>query len=270
MVQSNPLVSDYTILGSNGELHQLVNAVTPAAVNATYELEVASADGGTFTITFKGQTTAPIAYDASAATVQAALLALTNLDTGDVVASGGALGTNPVVLTMGGDYAGRKVSGFSVNGALLTGAGADVAINPGVVGSPAGTTEWLANVSQVDAKITVDRLEVRRSGTRKTGYKRGAISGDGTITGYKVTSKFVTAMAGEMQDETNPPAPLVLDIVLDDPESLGVERLRLKFVKLWELPIGFNVGDIVEEAIPFTFEDIEVLEEITGDMTVPA
>lgn len=270
MVQSNPLVSDYTILGSNGELHQVTNPNSPAAVNAVLELEVASATGGTFTITFKGQTTGNIAYNASAATVQTALLALTNLDTGDVTGSGGALGTAPVALTFAGDYAGLKISGISVNGANLTGVGASVAINTTTQGSPAGTTEWLANVSQVEAKITVDRLEVRRSGTRKMGYKRGAISGDGTITGYKVTSKFVAAMAGEMQDETNPPVPLMLDVVLDDPEALGTERIRLKFVKLWELPMGFNVGDIVEEAIPFTFEDIEVLEEITGDMTVPA
>lgn len=266
MVQANPLVSDFTILGSFGELHQVVNPTTPAAVNAVKELEVVGT-GGTFTITAKGQTTAPIAYNAAAATVQAALLALTVFDTGDVVASGGALAASPVALTFGADYAGIKVGGITVNGGSLTGPGAAVTINDTTVGSPAGTTEWLANISQVEAKITVDKMEVKRSGTRKTGYKRGAISGDGTLTGYKVTSRFVRAMAGEMQDETNPPAPLILDIVLDDPESLGAERIRLKDVKLWELPMGFNVGDIVEEAIPITFEDIEILEEITGQMT---
>lgn len=272
MVQPNPLVSDYVILGSNGELHQVVNASSPAATNATFELEVGNAEGGTFKIGFKGQWTAPIAYNAAAAAVQSALLALTNLDTGDVVASGGALMTNPVVLTMGGAFAGVKVpaNSFAVDGTSLTGTDVTVTIDRLTEGSPAGTTEWLANVSQVEARISVDRLEVRRSGTRKMGYKRGAISGDGTITGYKVTSRFVQAIAGEMQDETNPPPPLMLDIVLDDPESLGTERIRLKYVKLWELPMGFNVGDIVEEAIPITFEDIQVLEEITGDVTVPA
>lgn len=267
MVQSAPLVSDYTILGSNGELHQVTNPASPAAVDAVIELEVASATDGTFTITFKGQTTAALDHDASAAAVQAALLALTNLDTGDVVATGGALGTSPVVLTFGNDFAGLKVNAPTVNGGALVGAGAAVTANVTTEGAPAGTTEWLANVNQVDAKITVDKLEVRRSGTRRMGYKRGAISGDGTITGYKVTSRFVQSIAGEMQDETNPPAPLVLDVVLDDPESLGTERVRLHQVKLWELPFGWNVGDIVEEALPFTFEDITILEEITGEMT---
>lgn len=49
-------------------------------------------EGGTFTLTYAGQTTAAIAYDASAADVQAALVALSNLDPGDVVVSDGSGG----------------------------------------------------------------------------------------------------------------------------------------------------------------------------------
>ncbi len=267
MVQSNPLVSDYTILGSYGELHQVTDLVTAGGVNEVQTVEVASATGGTFTLTFQGQTTAAIAYNASASTVQAALLALTNLASGDLVASGGALGTAPVTLSFGGEWADRNVPQVQANGAGLTGTGATVETDTTTQGQSAGTQTWLANVSQVEARITVDRQRIRRSGTRKTGYKRGAIEADGTITGFKVTSRYVAAMAGEMEDESAPPAPMVLDIVLDDPESLGVERVRLLDVKLWELPMGFNVGDVIEEAIPFTFEDIRVLETITGQMT---
>ncbi|MFG0247833.1 MAG: hypothetical protein ACF8OB_03015 [Phycisphaeraceae bacterium JB051] len=43
--------------------------------------------GGTFTITYDGQTTAAIAYDASAQAVQDALEALSNVDPGDIVVS---------------------------------------------------------------------------------------------------------------------------------------------------------------------------------------
>ena len=268
MVQAKPLVSDYTILGNYGELHQVVDAASPGAVNEVQNLEVSGASGGTIKLTFNGQQTAAIAYDASASAVQAALLALTNLDSGDLVASGGALGTAPVVLTFGAAWAGRNVPRITVDAGSLTGGGV-AEVETDTEGAGAGTTLWLANVNQVDAKITVDRQEIRRSGTRKTGYKRGAITGDGTITGYKVTSRFVSAMAGEMENETNPPAPLVLDVVLADPESLGVEKVRLIDVKLWELPFGFNVGDVIEEALPFTFEDVRVLEEITGQMTRP-
>ncbi len=43
--------------------------------------------GGTFTLTYNGQTTSPITYNASAAVVQSALEALSNIAAGDVVVS---------------------------------------------------------------------------------------------------------------------------------------------------------------------------------------
>jgi hypothetical protein len=45
--------------------------------------------GGTFTLTYSGQTTAAIAYNANAAAVQSALEALSNLAPGDVTVTGG-------------------------------------------------------------------------------------------------------------------------------------------------------------------------------------
>jgi hypothetical protein len=46
------------------------------------------ATGGTYTLTWMGQTTAPIAWNANAATIQAALEALSNVAPGDVVVGG--------------------------------------------------------------------------------------------------------------------------------------------------------------------------------------
>ncbi len=45
-------------------------------------------DGGTFTLTYRGQTTAAIAWDANAAAIQAALEALSSVNSGDVTVSG--------------------------------------------------------------------------------------------------------------------------------------------------------------------------------------
>jgi hypothetical protein len=47
--------------------------------------------GGTFTLSFSGQTTAAIAYNASAATVQAALQGLSSIGSGNVLVAGAAL-----------------------------------------------------------------------------------------------------------------------------------------------------------------------------------
>ena len=63
--------------------------------------------GGTFTLNYDGQVTAAIAYNATAATVQAALIALSNLAPGDVTVTGTAGG--PWTVTFGGARAGINV-----------------------------------------------------------------------------------------------------------------------------------------------------------------
>lgn len=83
--------------------------------------ETGTTSSGTFTLTFRGETTAPIAYDAAAATIQTALLLLSNLDSGDVVVSGGAAGTNPVIFTFGGIYASTNVPLIVVDNTSVVG-----------------------------------------------------------------------------------------------------------------------------------------------------
>lgn len=75
--------------------------------------------GGTFTLTFNGQTTAPIAYNAASTAVQSALVALSNVETGDITVAGSAGG--PYTITFAGQFAGNDMSQISANGAALTG-----------------------------------------------------------------------------------------------------------------------------------------------------
>lgn len=108
-------------------------------ITGTYSLtnEVQSlTEGGagltSYTITYAGQTTGAIDDDATAATVQTALEALSNLAPGDVVVTGT---TNPIemVVTFGGTLAGTNVASFTttptggtgvVNVAVVTQGGA--------------------------------------------------------------------------------------------------------------------------------------------------
>jgi hypothetical protein len=79
----------------------VLNPVVALAVAEVSNIDV-DATGGTFTITWNGQTTAVIAYNAVAATVQAALEALSNINVGDVVVTGGVGqdgGGAPYILT---------------------------------------------------------------------------------------------------------------------------------------------------------------------------
>lgn len=92
------------------------------AVNEVQTLTITGTpDGGTFTLTFDGVTTATIAYNADAAAVQSALVALANVNTGDVVCGGGALPGTPVTITFGGRYAGRNMPLITADGSSLTG-----------------------------------------------------------------------------------------------------------------------------------------------------
>lgn len=77
--------------------------------------------GGTFTLTYAGQVTAAIAYDATAAAVLSALEALSNIAVGDVVVTGGPGPGTPYVVTFGGALGAADVAQMTANGTGLTG-----------------------------------------------------------------------------------------------------------------------------------------------------
>jgi hypothetical protein len=80
-----------------------------------------SPTGGTFTLTWSSQTTSGIAYNASAATVLAALEALSNIDPGDVVVYGGPLPTYPIQVRFTGPKAAAAQTAITGSAASLTG-----------------------------------------------------------------------------------------------------------------------------------------------------
>jgi hypothetical protein len=77
--------------------------------------------GGTYTLSFSGQTTSGIAYNATAGAVQSALEALSNIASGDVVCAGGPHPGTPVTVTFGGNYDGADVPQMTASAAGLTG-----------------------------------------------------------------------------------------------------------------------------------------------------
>jgi hypothetical protein len=104
-------------------------------VNEVQSLVATGGTAGTFTLTFIGQTTAPIAFDATAAEVQAALEALSNVNPGDIVAAGGPLPATPVTLTFGGQYAGQDVPALVVADSVTDGDAVITTTTPGVAAS---------------------------------------------------------------------------------------------------------------------------------------
>ena len=77
--------------------------------------------GGTFTLSYGGDTTSAIAYNASAATIQTALEALNTIPVGSVACTGGALPGTPVTVTFQDELATTDVDLLVADASSLTG-----------------------------------------------------------------------------------------------------------------------------------------------------
>lgn len=84
--------------------------------------------GGTFTLTYDGQTTAAIAYNAAASAVQSALEALSNIEVGDVACTGGALPGSAVHIEFTGTLAQTDVAAITSTDSLTGGTSPATAI----------------------------------------------------------------------------------------------------------------------------------------------
>jgi hypothetical protein len=126
--------------------------------NEVQSVAVTSASGGTFKLTFDGQQTAGINHNASAANVQSALEALSNIAPGDVVCAGGALSSAPVTVTFTGAYEGTNVPQMTVDDALLTGGGSEQA-------AVTTTTPGVAPTLDVTIQTSADGTTWRTLGT---------------------------------------------------------------------------------------------------------
>ncbi len=118
--------------------------VGPYQASGTAEVqtltESGTISGGTFTITFNGQTTAAIASSATASTVQAALEALSNVAPGDIAVTGGPVETTALTLTFYGNLIGN-VAQVTVDTTNLTGSTPGITVataTPGVAGAADG------------------------------------------------------------------------------------------------------------------------------------
>lgn len=125
--------------------------------------------GGTFTLTFNGQTTAAIAYNAAAAVVQTALENLSNIGVGEAVVTGGPGPGTPYTVTFGGTFAGTDVPQMTATGSFTGGTAPAIAITtitpgvapkPGAMATPVSTTAALRTIL-VDLAPPVDACGAR-------------------------------------------------------------------------------------------------------------
>jgi hypothetical protein len=99
--------------------------------------------GGTFTLTFSGQTTSAIAYNATAATVQTALQALSSIGSGNATVTGGPGPGTAWTVTFVGALAQTDVAQMTATSSLTGGTSPSVTVTTltsGINATPASTT----------------------------------------------------------------------------------------------------------------------------------
>jgi hypothetical protein len=116
---------------TQGQTYEVVSSTPPTVIagvgiNEVQTVTITGAPtGGTFTLTYSGQTTTALARTATAATVQAALEALSNIGVGDVVVTGGPGPTTPYVVTftgvLGGTDTGQMTAAHTFTGGTTPG-----------------------------------------------------------------------------------------------------------------------------------------------------
>ncbi|WP_448333480.1 hypothetical protein [Streptomyces sp. DSM 41534] len=122
--------------------------------------------GGTYTLTFSGQTTTGIPYNATATQVKTALEALSNVNVGDVTVTGGPHPGTPVTVTFVGQYLGDDVGQMTASGTGLTG-GTTPAVS--VSTTTAGGTATASDGTQTLAGFLVDGIFFNPGSTKAAG-----------------------------------------------------------------------------------------------------
>jgi hypothetical protein len=126
----------------------------PGGTNEVQTVTITGAPtGGTFTLTFDGQTTANIAYNATAAAVQSALEALSNINPSDIAVAGGPGPATPWTVTFavgddGGQFDGRNVPQMTATGSFTGGTSPAVAVTTTTGGGGALSVSGVSIASQ--------------------------------------------------------------------------------------------------------------------------
>jgi hypothetical protein len=91
-------------------------------------------------------------------------------------------------------------------------------------------------------------------------------AGEGTISGFKVTTFWVRQIGAFQRSPRSSHPAYTLRFIIDDPDAFGAEEIELTRVKFWEANFGYQNNEILEESIPFTFQNHNLLQCIDGNL----
>ena len=120
--------------------------------------------------------------------------------------------------------------------------------------------EWL-NVTKFEAKVTGEFEDINMAGRYGVGKKFMGWTGEGTITVNKVNSTISKLLAENFKKGIMPDIKIVGKLA--DPQALGAERVELLEVTFTEfMLLNFELKTKMEEEVPFSFEDYNLIDSI--------
>jgi len=119
----------------------------------------------------------------------------------------------------------------------------------------------VAEVVGLEAKVSIEKEEVKQTGTLSKGYKITGMDGKGTLKLNKVYSRMIQLMNENLKNGKS--TVCTIESLLEDPDSDGKEGVVLKNCIFDELSlINWESKKIGEESIPFTFTDWEITDTV--------
>ena len=196
------LVADNT--GLTGTTPGGVVAVGTAGSGTVNEVQTiyksGTVSGGTFTVSFAGQTTAAVAYNVSAADLQTALENLSNVVPGDVTVTGTA--GNNYILRWAGNYAAQDVAAVTIGNGSITGGGSYLVAtaSAGQVGSN-GTYKACLSSATDGSAVAKGVLEFMAATDSSGNITLGGASGGGDKQQFSVGNTVSVFVSGTFRCE---------------------------------------------------------------------
>lgn len=123
--------------------------------------------------------------------------------------------------------------------------------------------DYMAEVTALEAKVSLEKTEVNQVGTLAKGYKVTGIEGKGTLKMNKVSSYFIRKLSDNIKAGKTTSCTIISKLA--DPDSFGAERIQLNGCTFDELTLAdWEAKKLGEESIAFSFTGWDVLDSIKG------
>ena len=123
--------------------------------------------------------------------------------------------------------------------------------------------EYIAEITGLTAELAIEYEDIDRPRKLGKAKKMMGYEGTGTLKMHKVTSRSIKLLSAKLKEGKQ--ASFTIISKLDDPDSIGAERVVIKNVAFENLPLAnWEAKTKGEEELNFSFDDWDLLDLIEG------